>query len=116
MALLISTKTYAFDSNPTPESARYVGPAHTASVKDVVVLKRQAPKPIKDFAGVARSVEKTTKSVVINGVTRDCVAETSFSYPVGADAATVTALRVDHASLITAAPTQLLVDKAQISH
>lgn len=114
MPLIISTKTYTFDTNPTPESARYIGPAQTASVKDNVVLKRQAPKPTKDFAGVARSSEKTTKSVVIDGVTRDLIAETNFSYPVGADAATVTALRADHSSLLASAPTQTLVDNAKI--
>lgn len=116
MPLTVSTKTYNFDTNPTPDSSRYIGPAHTAAVKDLVLLKRIAPKPTKDFAGVVRSTEKTTKSVVINGITRDLIAETTFSYPVGADGATVTALRVDHSSLIASAPTQTLVDNAKISY
>jgi hypothetical protein len=116
MALTISTKTYNFDTNPTPDSARYTGPAQTAQVKDLVVIKRQAPKATKDFAGVARASEKTVKSVVINGITRDLIAETTFSYPVGAPAGDVTALRVDHSSLLAAASTQTLVDNAKISY
>lgn len=116
MALTIATKTYNFDTNPSPDSARYIGPAQTATVKDNFTYKRTAPKPTKDFAGVARSEAKTVKSVLINGITRDCIAITTFSYPVGADAATITALRVDHSSALAAAPTQTLVDNAKISY
>lgn len=116
MALTISTKTYNFDTNPTPDSSRYFGPDQTASVKDMVVLKRAAPKVTKDFAGVARASEKTVKSCVINGITRDLIAETNFSYPVGAPPADVTALRVDHSSLLASAPTQTLVDNSKISY
>lgn len=114
MALTISTKTYSFDTNPTPDSARYTGPAQTATVKDFILLKRQAPKPVVGFAGVARSSEKTVKSCVIDGVTRDLIAETTFSYPVGAPPADVTALRADHVSLLGNAATETLVDKAKL--
>lgn len=116
MALTISTKTYSFDTNPTPTQARYFGPAQTGAVKDSVVLKRTDAKPTKDFGGVSRSGIKTVKSVVINGVTRDLIAETFFSWPVGADGATITALRVDHASMLTSAPTQTLVDNGRITY
>lgn len=116
MSLTIATKTYAFDTNPTPDSARYYGPAQTAAVKDSVVLKRTAPKAIKDFAGICRSGVKTVKSVLINGITRDCIAETFFSWPVGSDAPTVTALRVDHASFMSSAPATALVDKGTITN
>lgn len=116
MSLTISSKTYTFDTNPTPDSARYIGPAHTASLKDLVVLKRQAPKPTKDFAGVVRANVKTVKSEMIDGVTRDMIAETFFSYPVGASGALVTALRVDHASQVSNATTTDLVDDAKITY
>lgn len=115
MSITISTKTYSKDSNPTPASAKYTGPAHTASVKDLVVLKRQDAKPTKDFAGIIRFGEKSVKSVVINGITRDCIAETLYSYPVGTAAATVTALREDHASLVgNATVSQPLVDNGKL--
>lgn len=114
--LTIATKTYAYDTNPTPDSAKYIGPAQTATVKDYAVLKRSAPKPSNGFAGVARSSEKMVKSVVIDGVPRDLIGEVNFSYPVGAPAADITALRVDLASLVgNATVTQPLVDNGKIS-
>lgn len=116
MPLTISTKTYSIDSNPTPDSAKYTGPAQTATVKDQVVIKRQAPKPTKDFAGVVRAAEKTVKTVLINAVPRDCIAETTFSYPVGTPQADITALRVDHSALVANPATQALVDNAKIQY
>lgn len=116
MALTISTKTYSYDTNPTPDSSKFVGPANTTTVKDFILLKRVAPKATKDYAGTVRACEKTVKSVVINGLTRDLIAETWFSYPSAAEAATVTALRVDHAALTANACTQTLVDKGTLSY
>jgi hypothetical protein len=116
MALTISTKTYGFDTNPTPDSARYTGPANTSTVKDVVTLRRLAAKPTKDFGGVVRASEKTVKSVVISGIARDLIAETNFSYPAQAAQVDITALRVDHSSLIAYAATQTLVDNGKISY
>lgn len=116
MGLTISTKAYAFDTNPSPDSARYYGPAQTSTIKDLVTLKRVAPKATKDFGGVVRASEKTVKNFLVNGVYRDLIAETIYSYPVGADQTTITALRVDHASLVSSAPTQTLVDNSKISY
>lgn len=112
MSLTIATKTYTKDVNPTPDSVRFYGPAQTSSVKDSVVCKRASAKPTKDFAGVTRQSVKTVKSCVINGVTRDLIAETTFSEPVGADAALITALRVDHNSATSLAAVQILVDQS----
>lgn len=116
MPLTISTKTYTFDTNPTPDSAQYTGPAQTNAVKDVIMLKRMKAKPSKDFAGVTRLTEKTVKSVLIGTVYRDLIAETVYSYPVQAAPADVTALRVDHASLVANAATQQLVDMGKIGY
>lgn len=112
MSLTIATKTYNKDVNPTPDSARFYGPAQTSSVKDSVTVKRVSAKPTKDFAGVARQAVKTVKSCVINGITRDLIAETTFSAPVGVDAALLTALRVDHSSTIGLSMVQVLVDSS----
>lgn len=116
MSLTISTKAYTFDTNPSPDAARYYGPAQTSTIKDLVILKRTAPKATKDFGGVVRASEKTVKNFLVNGVLRDLIAETNFSYPVGADQATITALRVDHSSLLASSPTQTLVDNSKISY
>lgn len=112
----ISTKTYNFDTNPSPDSARYTGPAQTSVIKDSILLKRTAPKPTKDFAGVVRVAEKTVKNVLINGVYRDVLAETVFSYPVGTDGGTITSIRADHVSLLSNAATQTLVENSKISY
>lgn len=113
--ITISTKAYNFDTNPTPDSARYVGPAQTATIKDSFTLKRIPPKPTKDFAGNVKTSEKTVKTVLVNGVYRDAIAETTFTYPVGAPQADVTALRVDHAAGVANACTQTLVDNTKIN-
>lgn len=116
MALTISTKTYSFDTNPTPDSALYTGPAKTSTIKDNVIIKRVAPKPTKDYGGVVRSSEKTVKTVLINGIARDLIAETTFNYPAQALPADVTTLRVDHSNLVANAATQTLVDNGKISY
>lgn len=116
MPLTISTKTYSFDTNPTPESSRYYGPAKTMTVKDMVLLKRVEPKSTKDYAGTVRVCEKTVKSVVIDGIVRDLIAETWISYPAAADSTSVTAIRVDHAALLANAATQTLVDKGTLNY
>lgn len=117
MPITISTKTYTLDTQPTPDSAKYVGPAQTATVKDFCLLKRTAPKPAKGFNGMVRCTEKTVKSVVVDGVTRDLIGNTEYSYPVGALPADVTALRTDHVSLVSnAAVSQPLVDNSKITY
>lgn len=116
MSLTISTKTYTFDSNPTPDSAQYYGPSQTNAVKDLVIFKRMKPRPSNGFAGVARQSEKTVKSVLIDGVYRDLIAETQFSYPVQAHASDVTSLRADHQSLLANAATQTLVDNGKLTY
>lgn len=116
MSLTISTKTYTLDSNPTPDSARYTGPANTAVVKDIVLLKRQAPKPTKDFAGVVRSSIKVVKTVMIGVTPRDLIGELTFSYPVGTLAADVTALRVDASNALANAMAQTLIDNAKLAY
>lgn len=79
-------------------------------------MKRQAPKVTKDFPGTVRAAEKTVKTVVVNSVPRDMIAETTFSYVVGTPQADVTALRVDHAALVSNAATQTLVDNAKLNY
>lgn len=116
MSLTISTKTYSLDSNPTPDSAKYTGPAQTATVKDQVILKRQAPKVTKDFPGTVRASEKTVKTVMLGTTPRDMIAETTFSYVVGTPQADITALRVDHAAVVANAATQTLVDNAKLNY
>lgn len=111
----INTKTFTFDSQISPDHVKYVGVNHTAAVKDVIQLRRVSAKPTKTDQGVTREYHKRVISEVINGVTRDLIAETSYSIPVGASAANVTALRADNAAVATSTAGIALVEKAQIN-
>lgn len=112
----INAKTFVFDSNPTPESAKYTGANQTATVIDTVQVRRVAPKATKTDPGVARSFHKRVISEVINGLTKQLIAETSYSIPVGASAANVTALRADNAAFATSTAGISLVDKATLNY
>lgn len=112
----INSKTFTFDNNPSPDSAKYVGANHTATVVDAVQVRRVAPKATKTDPGVARSFHKRVISEVINGVTKQLIAETAYSIPVGASPANITALRVDNASFATSTAGVSLVDKATLNY
>lgn len=100
MSMTISTKTYAQDS-VQKDIAVYAGPANTFSVKDTLTLKRTAPKPTKDFAGVARASAKFTKTVSTGTLTTaDAIVEVSVSLPVGMSEANVTSLEADLVSFV----------------
>lgn len=115
MTITINTKTYGKDSNPSADSSVYSGPAETALVKDRFTLKRISPKRSGTSNGTARRVAKTTKTVIINGIAKDLVATTEYSYPADAAAADVTSLRVDHASAVSNATVMVpFVDKGSL--
>jgi hypothetical protein len=102
MSLTISTKTYSQD-RIAPDAVSYAGPANTLSSKDIVELKRVYPKPVKDFAGVARPSIKTTRTCTLaDGVTKvDAILMTSGSLPVGISDADASSLIADHLSMLT---------------
>lgn len=112
----INTKSFTYDSAPSPDSAKYVGVNHTSSSKDVITVRRVAPKATKTDPGVARSFHKRVITEVINGVPRDLIAETSYSIPVGASAAGVTALRADNAAFATSTAGIALVEKSTLNY
>lgn len=116
MPLTISTKTYNFDTNPTPDSSKYTGPANTSTIKDIVIFKRTAPKATKTDNGYVKVAQKVVKTVLVNGVYKDMYGSVDWSYPVGALPADVTSLRTDVSSMVAAAPTQTLVDNGKISN
>lgn len=96
MTITVNTKAYAFDTNPTPNQGRNLGPAATFDVKDEVVLSRTAAKPTATFDGVARSSVKFSRTVTLaNSQKGTAIAEASFSIPVGMAEADVDSLRDD---------------------
>lgn len=111
----INTKTFVFDSQISPDHVKYVGVNQTASMKDTLSVRRVAPKPTKTSNGVSREYHKRVISEVINGEVMDLIAETSYSIPVGASTANITALRADNAAFATSTAGVALVEKAQIN-
>lgn len=111
----INAKTFTFDSNPSADSARYTGAAHTAAVKDFIQVRRVAPKATKTSKGVMKEYHKRVISELIDGVYQDTIVETSYSIPVGTSAATITAARADNAAFATSTAGIALVEKAQVN-
>lgn len=114
MSITTNAKVYTKDSNPSSDTSLYFGPAKTASVKDSILFGRTAPKPSKDFAGVSRSRVKTVKNELVNGVYRDLIAETTFSFAIGTTQGQITALRADHAATVSHAVVTALVDTTSL--
>jgi hypothetical protein len=101
VTITVNTKAYAFDTNPTPDAGRHVGPAQTYQVKDYLDLRRTAPKPTADFDGVARASLKFVRTVTLaDGSKADAIAEASFSIPVGMAEADIDSLRDDLGDLL----------------
>lgn len=111
----INTKTFTFDSNPSADSTKYVGAAHTAQVKDYIIVRRVAPKVTKTSKGVMKEYHKRVISEQIDGVYQDTIVETSYSIPVGTSNATMTAARVDNAEFAKSTAGIALVEKAQVN-
>lgn len=116
MTVTVNTKAYAFDTNPTPDIGRHVGPASTYSVKDYLDMKRVAAKPTSTFAGVARSSAKFVRTVTLgDGSKADAICEASFSIPVGMAEADVDSLRDDLGDLLISSNGDDLVFKHDIN-
>jgi hypothetical protein len=84
MSLTINTKTYS-SFRAQADSNALAGPANTATVKDLLTLRRQFPKATKDSAGVARPGIKIVKTLTLADTTKkDMIIDISASVPVGA--------------------------------
>lgn len=118
MSLSINTKTYTADSFDK-NRVIYAGPSNTVTVKDTFNLSRVAPKPTKDFAGVARSSGKLTRTLTVTngGVSSaaDGIVDFQTSIPVGAAAADIDAFLNDLGAFIASATYKTIVKNAQIS-
>lgn len=105
MAITVNTRAYNSD-RVAADSVGYVGPAHTFSVPDTLVLKRTAPKPTADFAGVSRVSAKFSRQVVLADASKaTAIVEVTTSLPVGMAEADVDLIRDDMGDflLLTAA-------------
>lgn len=117
MPITVNTKTYNLDTNLSPNSIRYAGPAATFQVVDHIDLKRTAPKPTKDFAGVARSEIKATRTLMTDATGRKISGSISVdaSIPVGASETDVLSLIDDVADFLLTAAGQQVITRHDIT-
>lgn len=105
MTITVNTRAYNSD-RVAADSVGYVGPAHTFSAPDQLVLKRVAPKPTSNFAGVSRVSAKFSRQVTLaDSSTAVAIVEVVTSLPVGMAEADVDLIRDDMGDflLLTAA-------------
>jgi len=117
MALTINAKTYSADSFG-PNAVGYVGPAHTASVKDTVRLARTPAKPSTAYSGTNRYQLKASRTHTLTGAlttTGDSVADLGFNLPMGIASADVDALCADLGAYIASAEFKTLLKAMTIS-
>lgn len=117
MTITVNTKAYEKDSSLNANAVRYAGPNQTFSKTDAIDLKRTAPKPTKDFAGVARAQLKLSRTLATGAESSAIgLADVNFSIPVGASDADIDALIADVAGLIQSAAGIAVVKKHDINH
>lgn len=103
MTITVNTKSYDLDSYLSKDAVRYAGPSSDFQTVDTIDLKRTAPKPTKDFAGVARSQLKLTRSMTMtDGSKFSAIFDLQVSVPVGAAESDVDSIIADLASLLSA--------------
>lgn len=98
MALTVNAKAYAMDTFVSPNAVQYFGPANTASVKDVIILRRVAAKPTSTFSGINRVSVKLVRSHTLTGAlttSADSISEFSCGFPYGAPTADADAISND---------------------
>lgn len=116
MAITVNTLSYAHDGNVNPNLALYRGPAATIGTKDLIALGRTLPNPSGDFAGVARSRIKRTKTVTLaDSSTHEVTVEVLIGVPVGASVSDVNGLLDDVGDLLTSAVGQNLANEHEIT-
>lgn len=116
MAITLNTKSYVLDSQPSPDSAKYTGPASAYDKKDYLLLSRTAPKRTATSEGVARARVVTKRTFVVNGAYLDVIFNTEISVPVGVQSSDVDAVRDDHGDFIISTACQDLVNKHDLQN
>jgi len=116
MSLTVNAKTFTQD-NVVNNGVTYAGPANTVTSKDLLALRRVAPKPTSVFSGVGRTSAKLTRTQTLTGALTpfgDMIIEMSVSCPVGAADADVEAALDDAAAFLGSADCKNLVKKQQV--
>lgn len=118
MAITFDTKTYNADGYGA-NSATYIGPAKTGTVKDDLRLARTAAKATATYSGNNRRQAKYVRNYALTGAltTRgDLIGDCSFSVPVGVSDADVDAYCVSLSALIATAAFKTFLKTGQTIH
>nr|UUW21158.1 MAG: hypothetical protein [Sanya solspi-like virus 5] len=117
MTITVNTKSYGLDSM-TKDSATYNGPGHSFSAKDVLVLKREAPKPVVNFSGVARTSSKFSRTANLTGALTPTAVnsfEVATNIAVGTSDADIDAYCADMGAYVVSAQFKALLKKLAIN-
>lgn len=118
MSLSVNAKTYNADSYG-PNLIGYIGPVHTATVKDRLNLGRTAAKPTSVFSGVTRTDVKLTRTLTLTGAltpSGEGILEIKTSMPVGAASADIDAFLDDLGAFLASATYKTIVKNQKISY
>lgn len=118
MTTSVNSKTYT-QYSVSPNLVGYSGPAHTASIKDLLNLGRTAAKPTPTFSGVVRSEGKLTRTLTLTGALTtkgDAILEIKTSIPVGADATDIDTLLNDMGAYLASATYKTIVKNSLINY
>lgn len=117
MPLTVNAATYAGDTARSPDSYRYLGPAHTHAVKDYIDVKRTAPKPTSVSKGWGKSEVKLTRTLT-NGTDSvgDAIVSISTSFPVDAVAAQKELMLTDLGVFLGTATSDLVLVSHKLVH
>jgi len=116
MSLTVNTLAYSYDTARTPDSVRYTGPSNSLSVKDVIDLKRVAPKGTATNPGKGRSMIKMTRTGT-DGTdpVGDGLVNLEGSFPVGMQASEIIAMIVDTCTFAITSEGQEVFTKQDVS-
>jgi len=110
MSLLVNATTYNYDTNRSPDIARYKSGTHSYSAVDYIDLKRTEPKSL---TGVGKGSIKVTRNVTDGTLSLgNGILEISTSFPVGAQESQLQAIIDDMAALLaTATADDIFIDQ-----
>lgn len=117
MAITLNAKAFSADMYK-PDAITYFGPAHTGSVKDDLLLGRQASKPTSVFSGVYRSTIQLKRTVTLTGSltpTGEMTVTVLCTIPVGTAGADVDSILNDLGAGLSGASVKLIAKNQQIA-
>lgn len=100
MTITLNTKAYEQDASIDANSMQYVGPNHTISTSDKLVLKRAVSGPNGDGVRYAKATARVSRHITVDGKQVQATCEAIISVPVGSAKADVDSIRDDLGDLL----------------